>query len=121
MNIGDFAKDVASITGTSEADAKVADELASLRGQLGTAHARTSRLQAELQACEAELSETNQGYALVWEELQAQRTAMAPAIAQCQALQEQVDRAGIGGTVRSGTDVTLTPDSPHKATPALGH
>ena len=66
------------------------------------AHATSARLQEELRASEGELTELHEGYELVVDELQQQRSAMLAARQQCDALQVQVDQAStIRGTPRS--------------------
>lgn len=84
----------------SEAEGRMAEELRALRGQLGASTAKGTRLQSELEASEAELAELHDGYTLVWEELQHQREAMAKAMAQCEALQAQVDASAALTTPR---------------------
>ena len=84
---------------------RLEDEVAALRTALGGSHATSARLQEELRASEGELTELSDGYTLVWEELQQQRAAMAAARAQCDALQEQVDRAAVERTPRSARSV----------------
>ena len=69
------------------------------------AHATSAKLQEELRASEGELTELHEGYALVWDELQQQRAAMAAARAQCEALQEQVEAAQSRSTPRSARSV----------------
>ena len=84
----------------SEAEGRMAEEVRALRGQLGASTAKGTRLQSELEASEAELAELHDGYTLVWEELQHQREAMAKAMAQCEALQAQVDASAALTTPR---------------------
>eukprot|EP00966_Prymnesium_polylepis_P168858 3904132-Prymnesium_polylepis.1 len=68
------------------------EECGLLREQLAAAHAIGARLQQELRGSEAELGELHGAYALVWDELQEQRAAVNSALAQCVALQRQLDR-----------------------------
>ena len=73
------------------------------------------RPDGDVASSEGELSELHEGYALVWEELQEQRSAMAAAMAQCQALQEQVDATCQSQQFAAAAD--LTPGGPFLSPP----
>jgi len=77
--------------------ARAADEVAGLRAQLHTAHAKATLLQEQVVGAEAELAELHDAYTLVCDELQEQRLAMNTAMAQCQSLRQQLDsQSGAG-------------------------
>ena len=106
---------------SAAAEAKVAEEVASLRAQLRSISAKSVEQLAELQTrlsaesgerqrlrgayeqSEAELRELTEAYSLVWDELQQQRGALQAATAQLEAMKLHVE------SKHTNVDIILTP------------